>query len=275
MSRVLFGSILIPDDADAEYLASIGLSEDDIKEAMADSPHYDANYKIIDPLQGTPVSQVEENQPVPSIAVENSKSGTSHAKVLSHSKAGTFELNDNVDGHTRAWKSIFKPKSRKAAYDEDILLKQEADITEWRTFSLAPHTEDEIREKVLTDYNNVCFSYLCSHQELSEDFIIELAALSTGLLNKDNYSKYIDYLKKAVMISAGIEKGTYDFDMLPAHCGLDPKNVTYRTTDHLDWKAIAKYQILSQAFIDKYYSLLYPGVKSFALYGGLTQISAS
>ena len=34
-------------------------------------------------------------------------------------------------------------------------------IDEWGDWSLKRHSEDEIRDKVLSDYNNICFSYVC------------------------------------------------------------------------------------------------------------------
>ncbi len=49
----------------------------------------------------------------------------------------------------------------------------------WK-WCLDPHTEDEIRERVLTDYNDICFNYLCSYSPMSEEFRKELAVLSLG-----------------------------------------------------------------------------------------------
>ena len=99
---------------------------------------------------------------------------------------------------------------------------------------------------------------------LSEDFILELAALSTGLLDKENYAKYIDYMKKAVMITNGMEKGTYNLRKLPKNKNITAKNVGYLTADRLDWKAIAARQNLSPEFREKYHKLMYPGPLSYA-----------
>lgn len=49
----------------------------------------------------------------------------------------------------------------------------------WK-WCLDPHTEDEIRERVLTDYGDICFNYLCSYSPMSEEFRKELAVLSLG-----------------------------------------------------------------------------------------------
>lgn len=266
MARVLFGSILIPDDADEAYLASLGLSEKDIKEAMQNSPHYDAEYKITDPLKAAKRDKTAkaENDDIDDSGKDlPGSTENSEDESEEETQYATDDVVYDYGGCVRTWKSVFKPiiKRRK----EDVVpIKQESDVTEWVTFSLTPHTEDEIREKILTSYKDVCFAYICAHQKLSEDFIIELAALSTGLLYKYNYSENIDYLKHAVMISAGIEEGPYDFGMLPEGYKFTLANVQTLTTDRLDWRAIAINQKLSKEFVKKYHSLLYPNSRDTA-----------
>lgn len=287
MSRVLFGSILIPDNADEAYLASLGLSEKDIKEAMQDSPHYDAGYKILDPLKAiceakkavetdtsnAAESTVKDNCKNASEENENTSEDAETSDDISEIQYASDDVIYDYGGRIKTWKSVFKPPIRQESA-QVLPIKQESDVTEWITFSLTPHTEDEIREKVLTDYHNVCFAYICAHQKLSEEFIIELAALSTGLLHKFNYSENIDYLKYAVMISAGIEEGPYDFGMLPEDQKFTLANVKERTTDRLDWRAIATNQTLSKPFIDKYHSLLFSSAYDVARYMGSVQSSA-
>lgn len=98
---------------------------------------------------------------------------------------------------------------------EEQTTKYKSRVDEWVTWSTTPHTEDEIREKVLTDYDNVCFSYVCEYSHMSADFIEELMALSLDMITKDNYYEYIDDLKKAVQIYLGVEEGNIEDLHLP------------------------------------------------------------
>jgi hypothetical protein len=77
--------------------------------------------------------------------------------------------------------------------------KEKLKTDNWAEWSLTPHTEDEIREKVLTDYNNVCFAYVCEKSPMTKRFAEELAVLSAARnedetakpwLNKNNVKKY-------------------------------------------------------------------------------------
>ena len=76
-------------------------------------------------------------------------------------------------------------------------------IDEWADWSLKRHSEDEIRDKVLSDYNNICFSYVCEKSPMTKQFAEEFAVLSTGkqvgeniipYLKKSNYDKYFPVL---------------------------------------------------------------------------------
>ena len=76
-------------------------------------------------------------------------------------------------------------------------------IDEWGDWSLKRHSEDEIRDKVLSDYNNICFSYVCEKSPMTKQFAEEFAVLSTGkqvgeniipYLKKSNYDKYFPVL---------------------------------------------------------------------------------
>lgn len=265
MARVLFGSILVPDNADREYLAGLGLSDKDIEDALASSTVCGLNYKINDPLSKEAMPQKKAESPENSTNVlVPSASDTSSDMADETCKKQDQKVSVSRHATARKEPSIFKKKKKEEAKGPDIPLKQEADISEWIKFSLTPHTEDEIREKILTDFDNVCFTYICGEQVLSEDFILELAALSTGLLDKENYVKYIDYMKKAVMITNGMEKGTYNLRKLPKNKNITAKNVGYLTADRLDWKAIAARQNLSPEFRKKYHKLMYPGPLSYA-----------
>lgn len=131
-----------------------------------------------------------------------------------------------------------------------------ADTTGWATYFRTPRTVDEIREKIFFDFDNVCFTYLCSWQQLPEEFVPELMALSTGLLNADNYETYRDELIKAVHVFEQIEPGDIDFDKLPTNHQLPKSSQYYQLVDRLDWSAIGQYQKLSPAFRRKYHTLL-------------------
>lgn len=82
--------------------------------------------------------------------------------------------------------------------------KKKSKITKWVEWSMTPHSFDEIREKCLTDFNGVCFTYLCSKSYISEENFFEFAALSTGLINKDNYNEAIDTVINAIKFMYGI-----------------------------------------------------------------------
>lgn len=77
-------------------------------------------------------------------------------------------------------------------------------VTKWVEWSMTPHSFDEIREKCLIDFNGVCFIHLCNKSYISEENFFEFAALSTGLLNKDNYNDYIDTVINAIKFMYGI-----------------------------------------------------------------------
>lgn len=60
----------------------------------------------------------------------------------------------------------------------------------WK-WCLEPHSENEIRERVLEDYKDICFNYLCSYSEMTDEFKIELAVLSLGKTGNSNIKPYI------------------------------------------------------------------------------------
>lgn len=77
--------------------------------------------------------------------------------------------------------------------------EQVASIREWATWSSVPHSEEEIREKCLTDFKNVCFTFLCEKSKMSCDFIEELMSLSTGILTKENYEEMYEKVHKTIL----------------------------------------------------------------------------
>ncbi len=69
-------------------------------------------------------------------------------------------------------------------------------LQSWKTWGLVPHTEDEIREKMLTDPDGVCLLFVMEVSHISQDFYKELQILSIlnpetnePFLTKDNYEQ--------------------------------------------------------------------------------------
>lgn len=148
-------------------------------------------------------------------------------------------------------------------------------INEWLKWAATPHTEEEIREKCLTDFHNVCFSFLCEHSQLSCDFIEELMLLSTGILTKENYFVMHDLVRDTVLSHNGVEgvsaeewvieesathiKATEMSNKSGGTRYIRSKNVN----DRLDWFALCKYQKLTEEFMRKYNKCLnWTAVKS-------------
>lgn len=154
--------------------------------------------------------------------------------------------------------SIFKGRQKLDKGRWYLPLAEKSNVEEWSNYFSTPRTTEEIREKILTDYDNVCFSYMCIQQTLDEKFIPELMALSTGLLNKDNYDYCLQPVMRATHIMAGIEDGEINLQEIP----YDPKaklstdRKLTRLIDRLDWKSISLYQDLSASFREKYFDLL-------------------
>lgn len=131
-------------------------------------------------------------------------------------------------------------------------------VKDWAAWSTVPHTENEIRNTILNKPGLVCFTYLCKYSKMSADFLEELMALSTGLLTKRNYTKYIDNVKKAVQIKLGVEEGDINKIDLPdvetASRGTYELNIasTDFLRDRIDWFYIASRTDLPDWFRQKY-----------------------
>jgi hypothetical protein len=141
-----------------------------------------------------------------------------------------------------------------------------SNVKEWSTWSLQPHSQNEIREKILTDYQNVCFTYLCDTQEFTESFLEEVMVLSTGWFDKGNYS--------APAVAAAINQfrawrgkgekdSLYDPDWrFQAACrntdmSRSPGSSYYEVShkdiyEKIDWASIAKRFRFSKAFEKRY-----------------------
>lgn len=177
------------------------------------------------------------------------------------------QQNDNAkrEENLRESNTEEKPKKEESIFKGRPEIKKEApvhsakvisNVTEWSTYFNTPRTEEEIREKCLTDYDNVCFTYMCEKQRIREEFIPELMALSTGLLNKYNYSKYLEPLEHAAMIIAGVEDGEIRKDIFMSVGSHNLKMTMNMLADHLDWPALKRTQHFSKEFQEKYSSIL-------------------
>ena len=133
-------------------------------------------------------------------------------------------------------------------------------IDEWKNWSLTPHSPDEIRDKILDDFENVCFSFVCTASKIPEEFMSEFMALSTGLITRENYDDYIDKVTKAVLMNAGViekDKSIMNWGILSKseNCkGENVDKILYGSsmTDRVDWYAITVHQKLSEDFMRKY-----------------------
>jgi hypothetical protein len=155
---------------------------------------------------------------------------------------------ENKEGTVQAHRTVgFAPKSQSA---EKVRL--------WKEWSMTPHTEDEIREKILTDIDSICFTYMCKYSKMSSEFIEELLALSTGFLNKENYEKFKKPVLEAVQIKMGVLDKSINEVELPIIETYDTKgNVKYipiasTLNNRVDWYYIGTCQKLDDWFIDKY-----------------------
>jgi len=126
-------------------------------------------------------------------------------------------------------------------------------VRNWLDFSMRPRTEDEIREMILNNPNNVCYSYICMKSRLSESFIKELRVLSTELFNKETYTQEnFELIKEALDIPelkdrCSYIKNLYMNDIIPEDMkGRINSNMVVR--DRLDWRNIIKYQHITPMF---------------------------
>lgn len=136
-------------------------------------------------------------------------------------------------------------------------------VNEWASFSLVPHTNDEIREQVLRTEGNVCWSYICVKSKLSEDFILELAAISTGFVREKTYDEDLALVEEELMYKYKISNHPADSSKIenlilkvrknPKPDGdLMRKWRQYEINDRLDWKAIFEKPNLSEKFKEKF-----------------------
>ena len=146
----------------------------------------------------------------------------------------------------------------------------ESRVRQWASWSMTPHTEDEIRQRYLTDFDLICTSYVCRYSRVSEKFIEEMLALSTGLLTLDTYDANIDTLIKLEKdkllknddswiayipkLNIPAVKALYykDGKWLSQDDIASNMKATNIFNDKIDWQYIAAYQMLSDEFKERY-----------------------
>lgn len=131
-------------------------------------------------------------------------------------------------------------------------------VQDWISFSMSNHTPDEIRERILTNPDSVCYSYLCRYAIIPEDFMEELMALSTGVLSHENYDETIDLVKKALAFNMKLSKEEPEDDTIVFTTTKDKEDIVMvkDLRDRLDWMYISRFQQFSDDFIRKYADFL-------------------
>lgn len=159
------------------------------------------------------------------------------------------EAQEKIDNSKNTHEEVFKTheNNEKPSKLKGSTVMQEprvvSHLDSWRDWNTTPRTEDEIREMCLTNFNFVCFTYICGYSQMSADFIEELMVLSTGLLNKDNYDEYYEPVKEALLIQMGIEEGEVDLSKLPIKCINGRKyEPSVILSERLDWGYIKSIQ---------------------------------
>ena len=134
---------------------------------------------------------------------------------------------------------------------------------EW---SMQQHSEDEIRDMILSDPETICFTYVCRYSQMSEEFIEnELIVLSTLLFSghPEYYTKEnIEFVRDIMFIEPTGDR----LDIMKNRCRDRTINITPLFREHclqwhlpirskVDWWQIACYQDnLSKDFRNKFAS---------------------
>ena len=152
---------------------------------------------------------------------------------------------------------------------EDLVDKHTRDrLRDWAKWSLTKHSFDEIREKCLTDFNNVCFTYVCETSPIPEENFLEFAALSTGLITKDNYTDtikpMINIMKHFYKIRKATKKElnwyfnlyygkTYSANKTLVKLEASPyEAIEDLIFDRMDWVGLCTINDFSEEFLAKY-----------------------
>ena len=134
----------------------------------------------------------------------------------------------------------------------------------WVTWSMTPHSENEIREAVFNTPELICWSYVCRYSPLSEAFIEEALVLSTGLFDGVSGETYSEQNKKLVrdilFIEPTRERANKQYEIVnKVYQSLKDKTIADRILSRsmsiwarVDWYQIASFQDISPEFKKKF-----------------------
>lgn len=148
-------------------------------------------------------------------------------------------------------------KKRANRYDRLPTEEEKARVHRWATWSMQPHTPDEIREEILNDYRCVCFSYVCGQSKIPSSFMDEFVVLSTCLLDKTNYEKDYEAVKNMLFAKLGIGEHNADGVTLVIKNREGTHEVTVdNIADRIDWLAIGLEQRIDLYTAERYAKFL-------------------
>ena len=204
------------------------------------------------------------------------KSGTVKPTV-SVNKTEKVKPVKKVNTERAVWESRDRASIEPKVISDDI-------VEEWLEFSMNQRTPEEIRHKVFTNPKAVCFSYLCRFCMMSEDFIIELSGLSSGVFENENVynpeqAKILGSLlmipkkgdrEEIIRLFRSYQRKEIPLEKIPAEFRkLEPwimMSIDNVTRDKVDWYYIEKYQNLSNEFRIKHKALLHPKASAVSAY---------
>lgn len=146
------------------------------------------------------------------------------------------------------------------------------DIGDWASWSLKPHTTEEIRQRLISrPIEDTCISYICMKSQLEEDFFEEFMALSTGMFHETGnvelaLTQPLEYNKENLaIVMHACQRYNMDTDAYVELARSYSKTQDYAAREHykrtgyadrIDWRYICMYQSFSIAFWSKYMNKL-------------------
>lgn len=137
-------------------------------------------------------------------------------------------------------------------------------VKRWADWSMTNHTTEEIKQQILTNPNDVCFTFLCRYSRIPEDFFDEFMVLSSGLLNPKSPKEDYDKIKKVLFSKLGVTDENLEHPYITIQVPYDktkkienwdmvPENIDIkRVNEKIDWFYITAYQSLTKDFVLKY-----------------------
>lgn len=126
-------------------------------------------------------------------------------------------------------------------------------VKRWASWSMQPHTPDEIRAEILRDNRCVCITYVCEHSKIPSSFMDEFLVLSTFLLDDTNYETNYDDVKN--LLFAKLKIGDYDKNLteiiIENRQGVQIITID-DIADRIDWKAIGIFQRIDLYTAERY-----------------------